>query len=129
MPKAKDFNYFRKLKSPKWRKKREKILQRDKYRCTCCGSNKNLIVHHTFYFENYPDPWLYPDKSLLTLCDSCHREYHEYHENIIRHYKVAKINNDRVLIPCKIKKIKKPHVLSLSEIQETRELRIKKRAV
>lgn len=77
-------DYIKTLSSPKWRRKRQQIFKRDHYRCTCCGNDRNLIVHHTFYFADYRDPWKYPNESLLTLCQKCHKEYHEFHENEIR---------------------------------------------
>ena len=112
-----NMNYLKKLESRKWREKREEILKRDHFRCTCCGNEKNLIVHHTYYIAGFPNPWEYPNKSLLTLCNKCHTEFHEYHEIIIRK-KTGKL-----------KKEKKSKILSLAEIQNLRELRIRRRVV
>lgn len=64
----------------KWFKKRGIILRRDNYKCTVCSSDKNLRVHHTFYYKNYVAPWEYPNNSLLTLCEDCHKKWHEQHE-------------------------------------------------
>ena len=72
--------YQKLLNDPRWIKKRTKIFKRDKYQCTVCGSKNNLECHHTFYYKNYRKPWLYPNNSLLTLCNKCHREYHLYNE-------------------------------------------------
>lgn len=69
------------LKDRRWLNKRNRIIKRDGYKCTCCGSTKNLRVHHTYYFDDFPPPWQYPDDSLLTVCYECHNEYHFYHEN------------------------------------------------
>jgi hypothetical protein len=71
--------YRKGLDNPNWAKKRAKILKRDEYKCTACGSDKDLQVHHTYYVKG-AEPWWYPDESLLTLCGKCHHEYHEYHE-------------------------------------------------
>ena len=71
--------YLDKLSDPRWAKKRAKIFKRDGYKCTACGSDKDLQVHHTYYVKG-AEPWWYPDESLLTLCEKCHHEYHEYHE-------------------------------------------------
>ena len=79
-----DQDYIKTLSFPKWKRKRQQIFKRDHYRCTCCGNNHNLIVHHTYYFGDFRNPWEYPDKSLLTLCKDCHKQYHEFHENEIR---------------------------------------------
>lgn len=68
----------------RWKKKARLILTRDHFKCTVCGSSKTLQVHHTFYYADYPDPWNYPDKSLLTLCFDCHLTYHLQHEVEVR---------------------------------------------
>lgn len=70
-------NYYQLLKDPRWWRKRRIILKRDKNKCTVCGSTKKLKIHHTFYYDKDTSPWLYPNKSLLTLCDDCHKKYHE----------------------------------------------------
>jgi hypothetical protein len=67
------------LNSGKWKRKRLKILMRDGYKCTVCGSGKNLVVHHTYYTPN-AKVWEYPDASLITLCNDCHYKYHCEHE-------------------------------------------------
>ena len=41
--------YHRYLLSPAWRALREKVLERDEYRCRFCESSKNLEVHHLTY--------------------------------------------------------------------------------
>jgi len=76
--------YYDLLLHPKWKKKRRKILKRDGYKCTVCGSVKNLMIHHTFYYDVDTPPWQYPDESLLTVCYGCHKEYHESHELTIK---------------------------------------------
>jgi 5-methylcytosine-specific restriction endonuclease McrA len=77
-------SYYDQLKDPRWIRKRQKILKRDRYRCTVCGSKYNLQVHHTYYVGKTNPPWSYPDISLLTLCNSCHHHYHETHEINVR---------------------------------------------
>jgi len=81
---ASDFSYSDELKDPHWVKKRNSVLKRDKYKCTCCGSKDNLCVHHTFYYKHLIPAWLYPKYSLLTLCHTCHQHYHETHELVIK---------------------------------------------
>ena len=83
-------NYFNKLHDIRWKKKRKKILKRDNFKCTVCESTKELEVHHTFYYSDRPNPWEYPDKSLLTLCDECHLKYHIVCEVKIKHKKQKK---------------------------------------
>ena len=77
-----DYNSL--LLDPRWIKKRNSILKRDKYKCTCCGSNNSLCVHHTFYYKYLVAPWEYPNSSLLTLCFDCHNNYHKTHEIVTR---------------------------------------------
>ena len=52
-------------------KKRDYILQRDRYVCQYCGSEINLQVHHKYY-NKYPygemvKPWDYPNTAFITL--------------------------------------------------------------
>ena len=97
-------SYLDLLKSPKWYHKRRNIILRDGNKCTVCGRNILLIVHHTFYYEDFPDPWLYPDYSLLTLCNKCHKDWHEYNEIVIKKRPVVKC---KVRIKKKVIKEKK----------------------
>lgn len=61
-------------KDPRWQKKRLDILQRDKFTCTRCGdTDSTLNVHHDYY-EKGRGPWDYPNYSLRTLCECCHKE-------------------------------------------------------
>jgi hypothetical protein len=71
--------YEKLLHHPKWFKKRDRILKRDGYKCTVCGSRQFLRIHHTYYIQER-SPWDYDDDALLTLCDECHRDYHLHHE-------------------------------------------------
>mgnify|MGYP002409690288 FL=1 len=75
--------YTDELLDPKWRRKRMTILKRDGFKCTVCGSKKELSVHHTYY-KNGAKPWNYPSKALLTLCQDCHYKFHTEHETPIR---------------------------------------------
>lgn len=76
-----DSKYSEYLKDIKWRTKRKRILLRDGNKCTACSSKVGLVVHHTFYYTDYREPWRYPDSSLITLCENCHNKYHREHEN------------------------------------------------
>lgn len=68
--------YSEKLKDPKWREKRFKILSRDDHRCTQCGQDDGkLDVHHLYYLD-YKEPWEYDNDALKTLCDACHEQWH-----------------------------------------------------
>ena len=67
-------SYSDKLKDPRWQKKRLEIMQRDKWRCKLCGDTETqLQVHHKEYI-NGNDPWDYPNKMLVTICEHCHKE-------------------------------------------------------
>jgi 5-methylcytosine-specific restriction endonuclease McrA len=74
-------DYDRMLDNPKWKRKREKILERDHHTCQHCGSHLNLQVHHKYYMRypdgSYADPWDYPDEKLITLCETCHKKWHK----------------------------------------------------
>lgn len=65
------------LKDPRWKKKRLEILKRDNYTCTSCDRTRYLQVHHLVY-KNAP-PWKSEDKDLITLCQKCHKLWHELH--------------------------------------------------
>lgn len=64
------------LRSHTWRKKRERILQRDNHLCQRCLIKYNLLnsedltVHHILSREHYPELKL-NDDNLITLCRSC----------------------------------------------------------
>jgi hypothetical protein len=54
-----------------WEQIKNKILQRDRYRCTKCGAdNLQLYVHHIISLPNggTNDP-----KNLITLCENCYK--------------------------------------------------------
>ena len=119
--------YLDKLQDKRWIKKRKRILKRDEYKCTVCGSKKNLQVHHTFYYSDSPDPWDYPDESLLTACRDCHLDFHLHNETEIRDRKKKKAKVLSKPKKPKKKKSKKRNKISLAEYQEIRGLRIKPR--
>jgi hypothetical protein len=79
--------YAEKLKDPKWKAKREEILERDGHECVYCREDHEkypdyeivkgvLDVHHRFYRQG-SEPWEYPQEALITLCRECH-ENEEY---------------------------------------------------
>lgn len=64
------------LKDPRWQKKRLDILNRDNFKCQCCGNGElTLHVHHTKYIKGN-DPWDYKNNFLVTLCELCHDSEH-----------------------------------------------------
>lgn len=64
--------YSKKLRDPRWQRKRLEIMERDSFTCQSCYDNESTLnVHHTYY-EYGNDPWDYPEGSLITLCERCH---------------------------------------------------------
>ena len=63
--------YVRKLKGPRWQKKRLEILNRDNFTCRLCNDTESTLhVHHKRYSAG--EPWDIPNSALVTLCESCH---------------------------------------------------------
>src|SRR4051794_36351337 len=60
------------LRDPRWQRKRLEILKRDDFRCQACHDDSSTLNVHHCYYEYDNDPWDYEDKSLVTLCESCH---------------------------------------------------------
>ncbi len=75
---ADESTYSNRLRDPRWQKKRLQIFDRDGWSCQRCHSTKETLhVHHRRYLADR-EPWDYPDKLLVTLCEFCHqREYDE----------------------------------------------------
>lgn len=64
-------DYIKKLKDPRWQKKRLQILERDKWECQICRDTESqLHIHHIKYSDG--DPWEIEDRLLVTLCENCH---------------------------------------------------------
>ncbi|AXY78537.1 HNH endonuclease [Paraflavitalea soli] len=90
MPTVTHGSYGALLFHPNWKAKRKEILIRDQHRCVHCKSDKELQVHHRQYHfivneQRFRLPWDYPDKLLMTLCESCHSRGHNK-------YKVPTVN-------------------------------------
>ena len=65
--------YSQQLAHPNWQRKRNDILNRDKYTCQACGDTESTLhVHHKYYKKTLM-AWEYPDEALITLCFKCHR--------------------------------------------------------
>lgn len=82
------------LQDIRWQNKRNEILQRDKYKCSYCGSEITLQVHHKYY-NKYSDgkkvnPWDYPNDAFITLCKDCHKKVHK-NNKIKTYYRSRKI--------------------------------------
>lgn len=68
-------SYEEQLRSPYWYYVRDRVLERDHWRCTNCRSDRNLQVHHKYYIHGRK-AWEYNDSALVTLCDRCHGAAH-----------------------------------------------------
>lgn len=74
--------------------RRQAALERDGYRCTLCGSQEQLVVHHRDgRGRNHPNPNNELD-NLQTLCNSCHITIHrpELEEARRARHAVPKLN-------------------------------------
>ncbi len=68
--------YLEKLKDPRWQKKRLEILNRDEWSCRICGDKETTLnIHHVAYSG---EPWEADSNSLLTMCESCHKDETEW---------------------------------------------------
>ena len=62
--------YIKKLKDPRWQKKRLEIMNRDYFKCVHCNDEKTTLnVHHKKYTG---EPWEAPNEDLETVCEDCH---------------------------------------------------------
>ena len=64
-----------KKRDPKWSKA---VLQRDHYKCQCCGyseKKKNLEAHHIYSYRDHEEYRGRLDNG-ITLCKFCHKKYH-----------------------------------------------------
>lgn len=76
-------HYYEQLRSPLWQRKKNGILERDKYTCQCCGEVVDTLHVHHLTYEKGKMAWEYPDENLITLCEKCHSKIHsdgEWHE-------------------------------------------------
>lgn len=112
-------NYDELLRDPRWKKRRKQIINRDNKTCTQCGSTKNLRVHHIYYVEGAM-PWEYPDEALVTLCETCHNDYHKKYKNIVKKKEPAKVSKRKP-------KIKLHNLSSFNELSILKVKKNKKR--
>jgi len=69
-------DYYRTwLGTAQWQRRREHTLDRDDYRCTNCGCDEQLVVHHETY-DHLGNEGSWPG-DLRTLCRSCHEWEHQ----------------------------------------------------
>ena len=76
-------DYKEQLKDDRWLKLRSKILDRDHHKCTKCGCNNFLNIHHLYYVYGCK-AWEYPHSALITLCNKCHEKWHNQYDVVVR---------------------------------------------
>ena len=64
--------YISYMQSDAWRSIRCEVLARDGHKCSCCGSDVKLCVHHRTY-DRLGDERL---ADLVCLCEVCHKRTH-----------------------------------------------------
>lgn len=68
----------------RWKTLRWEVLKRDNFTCSQCGKKKPqeyLHAHHIFYYEGERNVWDYDPIFLVTLCSTCHNDWHIKKEN------------------------------------------------
>lgn len=65
--------YYAYLHSDEWKYRKTQALKRAGYRCSLCGTGKNLEVHHITYKNLFNEN----DDDLLAVCKNCHNKIHE----------------------------------------------------
>lgn len=69
-------DYRKQWKDPRWQRKRLEIFSRDNFTCkNCSNTDAELNAHHLYYIKG-AKPWEYKNSALVTLCSSCHDEWH-----------------------------------------------------
>ena len=67
--------YEEQLNDPRWKDKRDYIIEKYWGYCSKFGTSKNLQVHHKRYINGLM-AWEYPDHLLIALCRDCHELEH-----------------------------------------------------
>jgi len=65
--------YYEYLKSDKWKRKRDKVMLRDKNVCQACLTREATDVHHLTYERIYNEPLF----DLVAICRPCHEKIHD----------------------------------------------------
>jgi len=100
------------LKDYRWINISSLVKERDGFRCRLCNSHDNLQVHHRKYSGK---PWQAPLNDLVTLCETCHSNFHEY-KNKIKAKKKAKASKKTATKLSVSKKDVKHFILFLEEL-------------
>lgn len=65
--------YQEKLSDPRWQKKRLEIFERDNWACQKCSDRSSTLAIHHKWYKRWLEPWEYPDETLITICENCHK--------------------------------------------------------
>jgi 5-methylcytosine-specific restriction endonuclease McrA len=68
--------YARKLKDPRWQKKRLQVFEAADWACQLCGDKKSMLHAHHWSYERNRNPWEYPAGMIACLCEKCHAIAH-----------------------------------------------------
>lgn len=74
VPKVKQVGYSLFLRTKYWKFVKDLVISRDNNKCTKCGSEVRLQVHHISYVHHFSEHKNLQD--LITLCRSCHEKEH-----------------------------------------------------
>lgn len=77
-------NYSEQLKNPLWQKKRLEIMQNDNFTCQICGDKESTLNVHHLHYEKGKLIHEYDDKCLITLCEQCHKNEHEWQNETLK---------------------------------------------
>lgn len=76
---APDWDYELYLKSQEWEERRSEYFSEHGKRCSICGSNQTIQLHHL----NYKRLGYEKDSDLICLCSECHKLLHLYKDQYI----------------------------------------------
>ena len=82
---------------------KHKIISRDAYRCILCSKlKKKLVIHHIEKWSENIDK-RFDEKNLITLCDECHLEVHDYNFCGELDYELTEKLNDYITLYYSVK--------------------------
>lgn len=81
--KVMSLSYSDKLKFNEWKEKKDLIFFRDRYRCMLCDDDTKLLHCHHKKYINGTFPWEYDDSLLITLCEECHKKFHNIEDVLV----------------------------------------------
>lgn len=87
-------SYAEQLADPRWRAKRDQLLEKSSSECQDCGRVRPLQVHHTYY-DSGRFAWDYPDDCFKLLCRDCHSLTTEAVKSLL--YTMGKLDADQVI--------------------------------